>query len=73
MHRGQAKAHERDVFDYQKINYVEDIKKQMNFSYMQSLALCAAYVTGVNNESSDIKLFDKSVKNKKRGGKKGGA
>ena len=31
----------------------------MNFSYMQSLALCAAYITGINKESSDVKIFEK--------------
>lgn len=36
------------------------MKKQMNFSYMQSLALCAAYITGMNKESTDLRIFDKS-------------
>ena len=54
------KAHERDVFDYQEITYVKDQKKRMNFSYMQSLALCAAYITGMNKESTDLRIFDKS-------------
>ena len=58
------KAYEKDVFNYQEITYVKDLKKQMNFSYMQSLALCAAYITGVNKESSDIRMFDRTAKSK---------
>ena len=37
----------------------------MNFSYMQSLALCAAYITGMNKESSDMKIFDRTHKSGK--------
>ena len=45
----------------------------MNFSYMQSLALCAAYITGVNKESSDLKLFEPTTRKKAQGaGNKGG-
>ena len=32
---------------------------------MQSLALCAAYITGVNKESSDMKLFGNKATSKK--------
>ena len=67
----QQKAHERDVFNYKEIEYVKDMKKQVNFSYMQSLALCAAYITGVNKESSDLKMFDRSNKTSKQGKKMG--
>ena len=56
----KPKAHEKDVFDYKEITYVKDMKKQMNFSYMQSLALCAAYITGTNKESLDLRMFEKS-------------
>ena len=56
----EVKAHEKDVFDYKEITYVKDMKKQMNFSYMQSLALCAAYITGTNKESLDLRMFEKS-------------
>ena len=37
---------------------------------MQSLALCAAYITGMNKESTDLRLFDKSTQNKPKGGNK---
>mmetsp|Transcript_22492 Transcript_22492/g.30105 ORF Transcript_22492/g.30105 Transcript_22492/m.30105 type:complete len:87 (+) Transcript_22492:1599-1859(+) len=49
------------------------MKKQMNFSFMQSLALCAAYITGMNKESTDMKIFDRSnkAKNKNSGGNAG--
>ena len=57
---GGAKDHEKGAFDYEEITYVKDMKKQMNFSYMQSLALCAAYITGMNKESTDLRIFDKS-------------
>lgn len=46
--------------DHTEITYLSDIKKQVNFSFMQSMALIAAYIAGMNKESSDIKLFDKS-------------
>ena len=50
------------AFDYETISYVKDMKKQMNFSYMQSLALCAAFITGMNKESTDLRIFDRSNK-----------
>ncbi len=49
------------------------MKKQMNFSYMQSLSLCAAYVTGMNKESSDMRIFDRSNMNKPKAGGAGKA
>ena len=36
----------------------------MNFSYLQSLALCAAYITGMNKESMDIRIFEKQTMSK---------
>ena len=53
-------AQEEEVTDHTEITYLSDIKKQVNFSFMQSMALIAAYIAGMNKESSDIKLFDKS-------------
>ena len=59
---GGLKDHEMGAFDYETISYVKDMKKQMNFSYMQSLALCAAFITGMNKESTDLRIFDRSNK-----------
>ena len=63
---GEQKPHEENVFNYKMITYVDDMKKQMNFSFLQSLALCAAFITGMNKESQDIRLFDKTQKSKPR-------
>ena len=67
------KQHEMNAFNFSEITYVEDMKKQMNFSYMQSLALCAAYITGMNKESTDMKIFERSNKSKKGGNTGAGA
>ena len=40
------------------------MRRQMNFSFLQSLALCAAYITGVNKESTDMRIFDRSRQSK---------
>ena len=56
----KKRAHEIGRYDWQKINKVEEQRKNINFDYMQSLALIAAYIAGVNNESSDARLFEKS-------------
>ena len=56
----KRKAHELGKYEWQKINYVEDLRKNINFDYMQSLALIAAYIAGINNESADARLFEKS-------------
>ena len=69
----EQKQHEKNVFSLREITYVEDMKKQMNFSYLQSLALCAAYITGTNKESTDMKIFERSNKNKKGGNTGAGA
>jgi len=31
---GEKKAHEENVFNYKEITYVDDMKKQMNFSFL---------------------------------------
>jgi hypothetical protein len=61
MNDARKKAHELGRFEWEKINYVEDMRKNINFDYMQSLALIAAYIAGVNNESADTRLFEKSL------------
>ena len=69
----EQKQHEKNVFNLREITYVEDMKKQMNFSYLQSLALCAAYITGTNKESTDMKIFERSNRSKKGGNTGAGA
>ena len=45
------------LFDYNKITYLSDFKKNVNFSIMQSLILIAAFLAGRNKESLDQKIF----------------
>ncbi len=51
----------KKVFDPQKITHFEDYKKNLNFTYMQSLFLISAYIAGVNREALDSKMFLKSA------------
>lgn len=44
--------------DFHEITYLEDYQKDVNFSFLQSLVLIAAYICGINKESYDIKLFE---------------
>lgn len=48
-----------DHFDHRKINYLETYKKNINFSFMQSICLIAAYLAGANSEKHDGKIFTK--------------
>jgi hypothetical protein len=48
-----------DSFNQREITYLNDFKKAINFTYMQSIALIAAYIAGMNKESMDCKLFEK--------------
>ena len=58
----------QDSFNARQITYLNDYKKSINFTFLQSMALIAAYVTGMNKESLDCKLFDKD-KSKMRANK----
>ena len=49
----------QDSFNAKEITYLSDHKKSINFTFLQSMALIAAYATGSNKESLDCKLFDK--------------
>jgi len=49
----------QDCFNAREITYLNDHKKSINFTFLQSMALIAAYITGSNKESLDCKLFDK--------------
>ena len=47
-----------ETYDYNHITYLQDYKKNSNFSYLQSIFLIAAFIAGSNRESTDIKLFE---------------
>lgn len=55
-------------FDYKKITYFEDYKKNINFSFMQSMVLISAHLAGHNKESMDGKIFSRE-RSKYRQGK----
>eukprot|EP00347_Sterkiella_histriomuscorum_P014360 403361169 len=45
------------TFEVLVINQLENSKKNMNFTYMQSLCLIAAYLAGANKECIDQRMF----------------
>ncbi len=51
---------EKKCFDYRTINYLETYNKNINFSFLQSLCLIAAYLAGANKESFDPKIFTRT-------------
>jgi hypothetical protein len=57
---GQMLSQRQDLFDFRKINYLETYKRNINFSYMQSLCLIGAYLAGANKEKIDNKIFVKT-------------
>jgi hypothetical protein len=54
------------MFDVKKINYYENHKKNVNFSFMQSLCLIGAYLAGANKEQIDNRIFSNRVQGKMR-------
>ena len=56
---GEKRVTADSGFNFREITYLQDSKKNVNFSYMQSLALITAYVAGSNKESLDLKLFER--------------
>lgn len=64
MIQNDQKNRDSGLIDHSEITYLRDIKKQVNFSFVQSLALCAAYIAGMNKESTDVKLFDVTARRK---------
>ena len=54
------------LFKYDEVTYLDDFKNNVNFSYMQSMALIAAYICGINKESTDLRMFEKSTMHKQR-------
>lgn len=61
------KDSQEETYEYDLITYLEDHKKNRNFSFMQSLILIAAYIAGSNKESTDARLFEME-KRGRRGG-----
>lgn len=49
-----------EPMNHREITYLRDLKKSVNFTFMQALALISAYVAGMNKESMDMKLFERS-------------
>jgi len=47
-----------ETYQYDQITYLEDHKKNRNFSFMQSLILIASYIAGSNKESTDVRIFE---------------
>ena len=43
---------------YNEISYVKEYKKEINFSYMQSMILISAFIAGSNKETTDLRLFE---------------
>lgn len=52
--------------DFNEITYLEDYQKDINFSFLQSLVLIAAYICGLNKESQDIRMFEARNETKRR-------
>lgn len=50
-----------NLFKYNEMKYLDDYKKNLNFSYMQSLVLISAYVAGSNKEAQDTRTFLKEA------------
>jgi|TARA_B110001450_G_C17401600_1_gene391966 hypothetical protein len=46
------------TYQYDQITYLQDYKKNANFSYMQSMVLIAGFIAGSNKESTDLRLFE---------------
>ena len=63
---GKLKNHELGMFKYNEVTYLEDYKNNVNFSYMQSMALIAGYICGINKESTDLRIFEKTMQHKLR-------
>ena len=47
-----------EPYKYNEISYLKDYKKEINFTYMQSMILISAFVAGSNKESTDLRLFE---------------
>ena len=47
-----------ETYEYNQITYLQDFKRNSNFSYLQSIVLISAFIAGSNKESTDVKLFE---------------
>ena len=47
-----------ETYQYDQITYLQDFKRNSNFSYLQSIIIIAAYLAGSNKESGDCKMFE---------------
>lgn len=65
---GGSSIGQPETYEYDQITYLEDHKKNRNFSFMQSLILIAAYIAGSNKESTDVRLFEMEKSRQRRGG-----
>ena len=68
---GKLKNHEMGMFKYNEVTYLEDFKNNINFSYMQSMALISGYICGIKKESTDLIIFEKTMQHKPRNTKAG--
>lgn len=50
-----------NLFKFNEMKYLDDYKRNLNFSYIQSLILISAYVAGNNKEAFDTKMFLKEL------------
>ncbi|CDW82255.1 UNKNOWN [Stylonychia lemnae] len=57
---------QQKVFDCKQINQLENFKKNINFSFMQSMCLIAAYLAGKNKEYLDQRMFGRGSNAKLR-------
>lgn len=53
-------------FNFKQIKYEGSEGSEANYGYMQTMILVAAYIAGVNKESTDLKMFDPKVRTKKQ-------
>jgi hypothetical protein len=70
---GEKSMHDYDeTYKYDQITYLQDFKRNTNFSYLQSMVLIAGFLAGSNKESGDCKMFevDKSKQRSKQNANK---
>ena len=48
-------------FSIRTINFLDEFQKGQAFTFLQSIILISAYLAGVNKESFDINLFQKTT------------
>jgi len=58
MNRALSILDSRETYKFDQITYLQDYKKNVNFSFMQSIILISAFIAGSNKEATDIKIFE---------------